>query len=72
MAKLHVTLEFEVDVETANDSVKEELATRLYEGSLLNVDSIQNIIAIDPTKAEVKQVVVEVKDFLKKDEVPTL
>jgi hypothetical protein len=67
MAKLDVNISFSVEVEEANETVKEELATRLYEGGLLNVDSIQNIIDIQPTKAEVKQVVIEVKDFLKKE-----
>jgi hypothetical protein len=67
MAKLDVNISFSVEVEEASETIKEELATRLYEGGLLNVDSIQNIIDIQPTKAEVKQVVIEVKDFLKKE-----
>ena len=67
MAKIEVNISYSVEVEEVNEAVKQELATRLYEGGLLNVDSIQNIIDIQPTKAEVKQVVIEVKDFLKKE-----
>jgi hypothetical protein len=67
MAKLDVNISYSVEVEEASETALEEIGTRLYEGGLLNVDNLQNIIDIQATKAHVVKLVPQVTDCLKKE-----
>jgi hypothetical protein len=62
-----VTVVYRVEEENTTEETKSEVANALVDGGILNTDTNTNIIDIQPLSAEVKEVKVTIKDYLKKE-----
>jgi len=63
-----VTVVYKVEVDNNTEETKADIANALADGGILNTDTNTNIVDIQALSAEVKEVTVTVKDYLKKEE----